>query len=343
MQCTSPLNVGFLPDGKTLCFSDNKRSKEFAPFQLPCGKCLSCRLEKARQLAIRCIHEAQMHEKNCFITLTYSDENLKSNKLNYSDFQLFIKRLRDKIFRDYKKSYGKENWKLLSKEERKKHYEQIKIGVLGAGEYGDRTKRPHFHAIIFNWEPTDRVHYRTTDNGDKIYTSQTLEKLWGFNDSNTRPNEIGAVTFESAGYVARYATKKLKHGKDGEHDYEPISKRSSKNAIGKKWIEKYYDDVFNYGTIILPNGKKSGIPRYYENWYKKNHPEKWEQYLKTTKTKIIDDAIKKEEKTNLEEKKANFKRKAKDSLAKLVIKKNQVRKKLLDIKIHKNLLTHTKL
>lgn len=46
------------------------------PVTLPCGQCIGCRLERSRQWAIRCAHEASLYEENCFITLTYRDEDL---------------------------------------------------------------------------------------------------------------------------------------------------------------------------------------------------------------------------------------------------------------------------
>ena len=73
--------------------------------------------------------------------------------------------------------------------------------------------------------------------------------------------EFGSVTLESAGYVARYAAKKLAHGKDDEHDYHPIHRTSCKRAIGRSWIEKYYQHTFDHGLVVLPNGQKSKIPR----------------------------------------------------------------------------------
>lgn len=81
MRCTSPFTVGFQSDGKTLSWTAKNRSWEFPTFQLPCGKCIECRLEYARQWAVRCVHEAQMHSRNAFITLTYSDEHLKKKSL----------------------------------------------------------------------------------------------------------------------------------------------------------------------------------------------------------------------------------------------------------------------
>jgi len=32
--------------------------------QVPCGQCIGCKLEKSRQWAIRCVHEAEMHDEN---------------------------------------------------------------------------------------------------------------------------------------------------------------------------------------------------------------------------------------------------------------------------------------
>lgn len=62
---------------------------------LPCGQCIGCKLEHSRQWAMRCIHEAQLHSNNCFITLTYAPENLPPDGgLIKRDFQLFMKRLR---------------------------------------------------------------------------------------------------------------------------------------------------------------------------------------------------------------------------------------------------------
>ena len=123
MRCTSPRKVGFQADGKTISWSPKQYSKEYPSFQLPCGKCIQCRLEYARSWAVRCVHEAKMHEENSFVTLTYSDEHLKNPKLQYSDFQKFMKRLR------------------FVNNDRK-------IGVFVTGEYGEKNKRPHWHAIF---------------------------------------------------------------------------------------------------------------------------------------------------------------------------------------------------
>ncbi len=270
MQCTSPRNAGYEPDGVTVTFYNNKISKEYVTWQVPCGKCLDCRLAHAKEWAIRSVHEAKMHEENCFITLTYDDQHLESPKLIYRHWQEFM-------------------WKLRSKLRRADIDTPISVSVVG--EYGEANKRPHWHALLFGWKPKDLEYLRTSDRGDKIYKSATLEALWGKNDTDKKPNEIGEVTFESAGYVSRYNAKKLIHGKDHEHDYHPIARKSSKYAIGKKWLEQNYKDLFTHGYLVLDNGLKHSIPRYYEKWFKENHPEEYLHYVTEVKHYNIQKAI----------------------------------------------------
>ena len=212
------MTVGFQADGKTIVWSSRQASKEFASFQLPCSKCIECRLEQARAKAVRCVHEARMHEENSFVTLTYSEEKLESQKLIKEHIQLFNKRLREK-------------------------YSDRSIPIVYTGEYGEEKKRPHWHALIFNWSPDDKVLKYTNHTGDRVYTSSTLGDLWHYGNS-----EVGDISFQSAGYVCRYAAKKLVHGKDQDHQYHPIHQFGGRlHTIGKTFLEKYWPDIFNQG------------------------------------------------------------------------------------------------
>lgn len=145
---------------------------------VPCGQCLGCRLERSRQWALRCVHEASLYDDNCFITLTYSDEFLpRDYSLDVSHFQRFMKRLR--------KRFGEG------------------IRFFHCGEYGSQFGRPHYHAILFNLDFPDKV-FLKEQNGQTLYRSKILEELWPFGHSS-----VGSATFESAAYVARYILKKV--------------------------------------------------------------------------------------------------------------------------------------
>lgn len=277
MQCIRPIKASFDSSG-SITYSSRKAIPGLVGFAFECRKCLPCRLNIAREKSVRAIHESTNYKNNIFLTLTYNEESLKSPKLQYLDFQLFMKRLRKYITKG------------ITCPDLKK---EMKISYMVTGEYGDKNKRPHWHAIIFNYSPSDSKPKYTTELGEEVYTSKILHDLW------THGNiEFGSVTLESAGYVARYAAKKLAHGKDQDHDYHPIHKTSSKHALGKPWIEKYWKQTFRLGYIRLPNGQKSKIPRYYVDWLKKNNPDEYLSYVTHVRPQIQQLA---EEQNRLEE------------------------------------------
>jgi hypothetical protein len=231
---------------------------------LPCGQCVGCRLERSRQWAMRCIHEAQLHQNNCFITLTYNDENLPKNlSLDHRDFQLFFKRLR-------------------------KANPHIKIRYYMAGEYGTNFGRPHFHACIFGYDFHDKKLFSRTSADSLLYTSSELEKLWPYGYST-----IGDVTFESAAYVARYIMQKQTGKVDDAHytfcdlqtgelvKLQPeYNKMSLKPGIGADWYKKYKTDVYPHDFVEI-RGKKLKPPKYYDKLYSKENPYEYDQILYT--------------------------------------------------------------
>lgn len=255
MRCIRPLKASFDRNGD-LTHSSRNRDPSLVSFEFECRKCLPCRLNTAREKAIRCWHESQNYEDNIFLTLTYNEESLESPRLIYPHFQKFMKDLR--------------------------YREGKKIPMMVTGEYGDENKRPHWHALLFNYRPIDAIEDRETDRGDRVYTSRILNDLWS--RGNT---EFGSLTIDSANYVARYAAKKLTHGRDQDHDFHPIHKTSSKYGLGRSWIEKHWERTFEQGFVNLPNGQISKIPRYYVDWAKRHHPSVWEYYVTQIRPNIM--------------------------------------------------------
>lgn len=254
MSCFHPLTAYRLGEGQ-IVFNDKKGGDYL---EIPCGRCIGCRIDRSREWAVRCVHEAQMHQENCFITLTYNPENLPPDGgLVKSDFQKFMKRLR--------KSTGK------------------KIRYYHCGEYGDKNNRPHYHGLIFGFNFSDWVYLFDSPSGVPIYTSPTLEKIWqkGF-------VTVGHVTFESAAYCARYILKKINGPKADEvnpetglkhyerfnsftgeiHEVLPeYTTMSRRPGIGANWINKYAGDCYPKDYTSL-NGRIVKIPKYYDKYIK---------------------------------------------------------------------------
>ena len=223
-------------------------------FPLPCRQCTGCRTEYARQWAMRLVLEQQAWDNNIFITLTYDNEHLpEHNTLVKKDFQLFMKRLRKK------KSASKKN----------------PIRFFHAGEYGEKFGRPHYHAILFNTNFSDR---EVLQGHKGLTTSKTLDKLWGKGHTS-----IGDVTFQSASYVAGYIQKKINgpmekniNPKTGLRHYEIMtadgeiitrqkeySTMSRNPGIAGLWLPKHHTDIYPSDTIHI-NGMEMQPPKYFD-------------------------------------------------------------------------------
>lgn len=250
MPCYHPLTA-YWDKASGAVFFDLKDQGRGETIELPCGRCVGCRLERARQWAMRITHEASMWDQSTFDTLTYAPEHLPpGGSLRYRDVQLFLKRLR-------KKFLGR------------------RIPFFVCGEYGEKENRPHYHIILFNHAWSDRKLLKEK-NGNKVYTSETLSKLWGLGDCVS-----GSVTFESASYVARYSMGKITGDLAQEHyrsvDLETgevvqrvpeFAHMSTRPAIGRLWIERFMSDVFPRGLCVA-RGRECVPPRYYMQQWKR--------------------------------------------------------------------------
>lgn len=227
-----------------LTFNPLKAINSTNPIKLPCNTCIGCRLDRIEHWAVRCHHEAKMHEYNSFITLTYSDEYLPENySVSKREMQLFLKRLRFDL--------------------------NCKIRYFLGAEYGPQTFRPHYHALIFGYGFPDRKFHSYGANGDRLFTSEQLNKAWPYGERNL----IGDVTPQSARYCAGYAMKKIRGDKAAAH-YSRIHPRSGllvqvepefqmqSSGLGRDWFAKFKDDAFPSDFIVV-DGRETMVPRYY--------------------------------------------------------------------------------
>lgn len=248
MPCYHPIRgwkskrVG--PSGKRAFTVSRSEAYIDLPMTVSCGQCIGCRIRRSQEWALRCVHEAQLHDENSFITLTYNDKNLPADgSLHVDHFQKFMKRFRKK-------------------------YEPTPIRFFHCGEYGPKLGRPHYHAAIFGFDFPDKILWQE-NRGNRLYRSPDLESLWPYGYSS-----IGALTFQSAAYVARYIMKKhcgpnadeIYQGRQPE--YVTMSRRP---GIGKKWFDQFGSDVFPSDEIVF-NGRKFKPPRFYDNLYEVTNP-----------------------------------------------------------------------
>lgn len=285
MPCYHPLKafqIGFNPSGKPkykicsydvqyvyvkddMCFCSDV-CNPFSGFRLvedfieiPCGKCIGCRLQQSREWATRIMLEAQDHDESWFVTLTYDDEHVPEIEfvkdvdsdtgelldtgrlltLCKRDLQLFNKRLR-------------------------KHFSDDKIRFFACGEYGESTARPHYHSIYFGLHIKDLQFFKMSKLGDKYFISDTLTRLWGKGHVL-----LAQVTWESAAYVARYVTKKLT-GDAAKFWYDdigltpPFTVMSRRPGIASRYFDENSSELLRFdggyistkkGSVNFPNPK----------------------------------------------------------------------------------------
>ena len=224
--------------------------------QVPCGSCLGCRAEQGRQWAIRMVLEERMHSRSWFVTLTYDDESLPEHGSLYpQDVREFAKSVR-------------------------RNRAAGSFSYFIAGEYGPETHRPHYHAVLFGLDLPNRVPLPDRDSGP-IWWSPTVASHWKHGS-----HEVADVTFGSAAYVASYVQKKVKAEADAEYylrvsehtgeiaSVHPEFARMSRNpAIGRRWIEKYWADVYPRDYVVI-DGQESKPPRYFDKWAEQDHRER---------------------------------------------------------------------
>lgn len=276
MSCNYSVKA-FRTSAGEITFVERRGLDTVQTLSLPCGQCQGCRLEHARQWAVRCMHEAQLYEDNCFITLTYNDENIPANgHLMYSDFQNFMKRFRKQVCHYLKTSRHLGPYR--------------KIRFFMCGEYGEQNDRPHYHACVFNYNFPDLEFLKNTADNSKLYTSKTLDSLWSDRFGNALGfATVGQVNFESAGYVARYSLKKV-NGRQSALNYQQIDietgevtyrpqeflHMSLKPGIGSGFYDKFKADMYPHDHCIV-RGHKTKPPKYYAKKLKIENPELYDE------------------------------------------------------------------
>lgn len=153
MECKKPILVGKV------------RSKQR---YVPCGKCAQCKANLRAEWCGRLAVENYYCKRSYFVTLTYSDENLKLSSVGVpsvwkDDIQRFIKRLRKKI----------------------------NLRYFCTSEYGSKTLRPHYHILFFLEQDMEVLDF-----------GNLIDETW-----KVGRNHIGEVSPASIAYCTKYCMK----------------------------------------------------------------------------------------------------------------------------------------
>lgn len=188
-----------------------------------------------------------------FCTLTYRPEEVPENgTLDPRHPTLFLKRLRE--------------------------LQQTRISYYLCGEYGEKTDRPHYHAVLYGVDLLDRE-LVARRHGAPVYRSDSLEAAWRHGLC-----EFTGLTYGGARYVAGYVRKKVRARDEPEHyeRYVPetgelvelereFGRMSRRPAIGRRWIERYWRDVYPRDFVVM-DGFEMKPPRYYDKWMEQHQP-----------------------------------------------------------------------
>ncbi|AZL82939.1 replication initiator protein [Apis mellifera associated microvirus 61] len=253
-MCTREITAYQNPSGGRPIFGWEGKKNGLPELKLPCGKCPECCKDYYTSWATRGSRELALWDSTVFITLTYSDEHLPpDNSLNKKDVQDFIKRVKKRF----------------------KSTKENPIRQIYCGEYGEKTKRPHYHAILFNCDFADKKPHYMSPQGHQVYTSQTLNNLWknGF-------AEFGYAQPGSIAYLFKYVLKK-KSRKEKEQPLI-IERDGVTYEVAHEFIEASRNpgigahmrnsDSIKKGYLTV-NGVKKKLSKYYLEWLRKNDPD----------------------------------------------------------------------
>lgn len=194
--------------------------------KVPCGKCVQCLKRRQNSWAFRLQEQSKISTSACFLTLTYEETPKSFNghsTLLKSDLQKFIKKLRKKTLNNIK--------------------------YYACGEYGTKSKRPHYHAIMFNLP-------------SRMYENNTILETWNKGHVVIAPCNTSTIM---------YVTKYLQKGSfqaEADHDdripeFSLMSKKLGANYLTPQMVKHHKEQLKNY--VTLSGGIKTSMPRYYQD------------------------------------------------------------------------------
>lgn len=215
---------------------------------VPCGKCSECLNARSKLYALRCLMEARMHKEVCSLILTYDNDHLGDNVLNYKHVTTFFKRLRTYVSR----RYGK-----------------IGLKFFVTGEHGEKRDRMHWHMMIFGWKPDKEREqfdsYESKSQKNQRWMSLKLQEFW-------EQGYVDVTDFDEthAFYIARYVQKKFVKGSDLDSTIRQTMRevKHCSPGLGNEYFFRHMKTFLREGKIEV-SGYSYPIPRCFKDLMKK--------------------------------------------------------------------------
>lgn len=246
---------------------------------IPCSKCWACRLNYSAEWATRNMLEAQYHDNNFFITLTYDEEHLP--------IATYMEYGKDRIMNDgtWEGTLYPEHVTRFINSLRKHFFRQGKTDIkyFYCGEYGETTQRPHYHMILFGADlDVNQFHdFHIDERFKEHWKSYELEKWWPYG-----MHDIACLEWSCAAYVSRYCMKKLNDEPKSEEWYAYNGKQrefirmSNRPGIGMRYYKDHVEDIYKNDEMIMKTVKgNTGSfkpPKAFDRKFKESNPEAWD-------------------------------------------------------------------
>lgn len=258
MACSNPLRIfpkvhswsSRNPD--LSCLTSSLGDKPY--YTVPCGMCLSCRVDKVNQLTDRAEYELCKYSCGAFVTFTYDDPHL------YADNNVFYSTKKKQILSSLSKYDCKKFLDRLNKivhAEFKKHgfnplcrpdYKYLIVGEYG--ENGQVFDRCHYHALFFGL--------------DYAFCERLFWKAWNYKGSI----QVGSIRNGGIGYCLKYLDKQV-FGKQAFYKYDYYGMERPFQFHSSRFGEGLYRDQLDYIRKHNGNYRWHGVdkpvPSYYKN------------------------------------------------------------------------------
>lgn len=180
------------------------------------------------------MNQEQKHsDYTAFSTLTYSDEYLPKMRVGTHEFAVGDK----KDVQDFLKRYRK-----------RLKLENITLRYYCAQEYGERTRRPHYHFMLF---------FKGVQNDfQRLYCLNAFRESWNFGDVSDFQQ---SYTQGAYGYVSGY----LLSQDNGNY----LKYRNQKKYEGEKVFLSKRSYIYEFSKKLFPDDKKLQFLTYLQMMY----------------------------------------------------------------------------